>query len=180
MRYDSWKRARRRRGNIRLRIAFFRRGTRDYGYETLQSLPRSTWLNRASDVDASVLLEVGARRHTNISCRRSAALNFDISHSLLPGRRRIIGLGRPNNSNPQPVAEGAGRGSSQEKWLCECISASDATKKLSCLQITPHSPRAARFAYRSRLKPVSFDGRGHIPARKQIVYCLILTREREP
>jgi hypothetical protein len=47
-----------RRGNIRLRIAFFRRGTRDYGYEKLQSLPRSTWFNRASDVDASVLLEV--------------------------------------------------------------------------------------------------------------------------
>jgi hypothetical protein len=29
-----------------------------------------------------------ARRRTNISCRRSVALNFDASHSLLPGRRR--------------------------------------------------------------------------------------------
>jgi hypothetical protein len=35
-------------------------GTLGYGYayETLQSLPRSTWFNRASEVDASVLLKV--------------------------------------------------------------------------------------------------------------------------
>ena len=49
----------RRTGNIRLGIAFLSlRIPRDYGYETLQSLPRSTWFNRASEVDASVLLEV--------------------------------------------------------------------------------------------------------------------------
>ena len=45
-------------GNNRLRIAFLPLRARDDSYETLQSLPRSTWFNCASEVDASVLLEV--------------------------------------------------------------------------------------------------------------------------
>jgi len=56
---DSYETIRgRRAGNIRLRIAFLSWGTPDYAYETLQSLPWSTWFNCASEVDASVLLKV--------------------------------------------------------------------------------------------------------------------------